>query len=374
MRDLLNFWANAARRPDDEGGSGDGEGETEAAANLATIRSKLGIGDNEDPEELLTEFTDEERAELLGGTDGDDDDGTGDADDGDGDDDKGADGKGGEKDGQPADDDQPPPKGFVKLGALQEARAENREIRQRLDKVQSDFQTFQQRLVERLADIRGGKKPGEAADAGPPDANKDPVGAIEYWKKKTEELEARVTGKEKQQEEAVQQHQQEQEYTQYVLDTADEILTTVAKADPAIADAFAFAQKAVAEELQAKGFKGKALEAEFNKLLVQYAENAPNEPKAFAEYVRRNARYWGWDPKAAPKPGQKQPNGETKLTPAEKLAMLRKGVKQSKSLSGGGHSTGGELNVDDLAEMTGEELEKLAETNPELFEAAVKRA
>lgn len=374
---MRDFWMTTTRLPDGVGSGGGGEGDGETAT-LDSIRQSLGIADNEELD--LSEFTDEERTELLKGSGGDDDEGEGEGQEAGGANEgtDSGDGKQPDKKDQGADDSRPEPAGYVKLAALHEARQENRELRQRLDKITADQSAFQQKLVERLAEVRAGKKPGEQLDE-PPDENKDPVGAIAWLKKQNQDLIDRINGKEQKETEAVESQQKEQQYQQYVINTADEILTTVVKEDPTLQDAFTFAQQAVIQELQSKGYRGRELEAAYQRVLVGYAESAPNEPKAFAEYVRRNARYWGWDGKPLPKEGQKQPDGKKtngggeQLTPAQKLALLKKGTERSKSLQGGGHGTGGELNVDDLAEMSGEEIEKLAETNPELFEAAARR-
>lgn len=383
MKDLLDFWMATTRLPDGVGGGGGGEeggDEGSEPASFASIREKLGLREDENPEEYMSEFTDEERASLLKDGGGDDDQGEGEggqeADNGG----EGADrkpaGKSGEEDKGP-DDQGPEPKGYVKLQALHEARQENRELRQRLDQVVKDQNEFQQRLVDRLTEIRQGKKAGEQQEE-VPDENKDPIAAIAYLKKQNQELLDRINGKETEETQARQEGERLQQYTDYVVNTADTILQAAAKEDPTINDAFVFAQRAVVQELQAKGYTGKRLEEAYQKVLVGYAEQAPPDPKQFAEYVRRNARYWGWDGKPLPKQGQ-QKNGKTngeggeQLTPAQKLELLRRGTKSAKTLSGGGHGTGGELNVDDLAEMSGEELEELAAKNPELFEAAVKR-
>lgn len=357
-----------------EAGGGGDEG---SGASLGAIRDRLGISEEELNSLDTTEFTPEELALLgrkpagKGGAAGDDE-GAGEGDGGE--DDAGEAGGEAEDEAEGAAEG-PPPKGYVSVKALREARSELRAANQRL----SQLEQWRGSLADKLLAIRGGQQPGQQQpkkDQQPdemPDENKDPVGAIAWLKK---QLIARNEKEQQEEQERTQQEERTQQqavYEQRVIDTADEVLTHAVEADPEVQEAFEYASAAIMQELANKGFRGERLQAEFNKVLVKYSESAPADPKAMILYAKRNARYWGWDPgkkfgeqpKPAPKTNQKQP--------VSRLAQLKKAQETNRSLSGGGMPGGGELSLDDLAEMSGEELEKLAETNPELFEAAARR-
>lgn len=160
-----------------------------------------------------------------------------------------------------------------------------------------------------------------------PEWEEDPIARMQSVERRIEEFMSGVKGQTEEQKAAQQQREQEQ----WAIATADQTFAKAAPQNPDLNDAMNFAIQAVQKELQAKGYYGPAFQQEYQRQLVNYAANAPQEPAEFAEYVRRNARYWGWTgPQAQPSP------------PAQQAQQVDTGEAQrrAKTLSNGGGSPG----------------------------------
>lgn len=270
-----------------------------------------------------------------------------------------------------------PPKGFVSVTALREARAKIKELEASAaaaaaKPVESqeliELRNFRTNITSRLLDLRQQqqqppKKEEEENKA--PDPMKDPVGAAAYALKKLEQIEAEKAANEKAAKDAQDKQEQDAQRFQTVISEADKVLNVAIKDDPSIAEAFTFASAAARQELIEQGFRGDALEAKMQQMLYAYSYNAPMDPKRMKIYVQRNARYWGWEP--GKKFGE-QAKPPQKVDPSDQLKKLGDTVKRNKTLSGGKGGGEAELSLDDLASMSGVELEALAAANPALFD------
>lgn len=367
------------------GSGGSVERGQDDGANLGNIRERLGISEEEigtlDPSEFTAEELEQLRGSPAGGDGGaGDDEGAG---EGDGEDD--ADGSADDTARQEIEGG-PPPKGYVSVAALRQTRSELAELKNELAEHRRFRDTLATRLLEqRTQQERQQQQTEQQKQLGEiPDEQKDPVGTIAWLKAQL----LRKNEEETQQRQQVQQRTQEQqqfaERAQATIDQADQVLVQSFQTDPEVQEAFEFGAAAVRAELEANGLRGEKLDAAFNDALFKYSIAAPKDPAKMAMYVRRNARYWGWDPgKKFGEQNQQQPNSNQggqgqrpapkKIVPQSRLQQLKAAQQRNGSLSGGGMPGGGELSLADLAEMSGAELEKLAEENPQLFEAASRR-
>ncbi|MBW3099226.1 hypothetical protein [Pseudohoeflea coraliihabitans] len=255
--------------------------------------------------------------------------------------------------GEPSNPAEKAPSGYVPTRALQEAREEAKRIKEQL----AQYQTWTQEIAGKLAEQKTQPQHQQQEEDQPPaDWETDPIARMQWENQRlTEQLQAMQQGLTTQQQQQM-QAQQEQYQAQMVIAQADQLFNAAQGENPDIQEAFQHAVNAVHGELQKRGLFGPQLKAEMDRHLLHYASQAPKEPAEFAEYVRRNARYWGWD-------GAKKPAGDTDA--GQKIDRMAKAVKSNKTLSGGAGS--GEMSLEDLAKMSGAELEKLAEENPELF-------
>lgn len=328
--------------------------------NVDTTSTPAEVTDELDLEGVDNEdFTEDELAEIEKLKAGDDDPGDGGDNDDDGE-------PGGDNDDEPGDDTKPPA-GFVSINALHEARSLIKELKEEI----APLKQFKDTLTQRLLENRG-KKPEEQQEE-IPDENKDPVGAIAWLKNHTKKLEEQLAARDnrtKEEREKADRDRQEAEIsakrTEFVLETANSLLEKAVAKSPDVQEAFEAGIQGLKATLERKGFKGQELEKALNQSVYQYAFNAPNNPDEFAEYVRANARYFGWNLTQPKKDDLK--NEETA---AQKISRLKKAKAASRTLGDGGG--GNEIGLADLANMSAEELEELAVEHPELFEAAANR-
>lgn len=182
------------------------------------------------------------------------------------------------------------------------------------------------RRFDELMKAQKGPEKKEPEAPAIPDWEEDPIARMQSVEQRIEEFMSGVKGQTEEQKAAQQQREQEQ----WVIATADQTFAKAAPDNPDIQEAMDFAIQAVQQELQAKGFYGPAFQQEYQRQIVHYAANAPQDPRDFAEYVRRNARYWGWGG------SQKQEQEQA----AQPQVDTNEAQRRAKSLSNGGGSPG----------------------------------
>lgn len=167
----------------------------------------------------------------------------------------------------------------------------------------------------------------EKAEPEIPGWEDDPFARMQSIERRLEEFMSGVKGQTEEQKAAQQQREQEQ----WAIATADQTFAKAAPQHPDIQEAMNFAIQAVQKELQTLGYYGPAFQQEYQRQIVNYAANAPQDPDQFAEYVRRNARYWGWS-------GQRQ-QGQAQSA-ATQQQDVSEAARKAKTLSNGGGSPG----------------------------------
>lgn len=234
------------------------------------------------------------------------------------------------------------PDGYVPIGALQEARAELKE-----------FKAWQRQIAEKLAERREQPKE-EKPEEQVPGWDDDPFARMQHVEKRLDEFQ----NASKQQTEEQQKAQAEFEQAMQIVQQADTKLVEEFNNDPQLETAFNHAREKIIGSLQAQGYYGPKLNQAVQQQTINLSKAALGWPGGVADYVRRVAAFHGWSPQAAnpdPNPGEA----------AEKVARIADAVDKNKTLKGGGSK--GELTLEDLAQMDGEELEKLIGKDDELF-------
>jgi hypothetical protein len=276
-------------------------------------------------------------------------------------------GEGGEKAPQEAQDgaekSERPDSRTVPIQALHEARSELKTLREEVGK----FKEWQNAIAQRLIEQRAQQERAEQEELNRiPDVNQDPLAKIEWTAQQIQEMQRRDQEREAQQ----RQYYEQQQAIRQTVAHADEVVNEAIRQDPVVADAMLFATQALREEvLRLKGRNGwttEQAEAAYRDAVYNYAASAPSTPEEMREHVFRNARYWGWTPQQ--QATQQSDAGKGPTDAIQKLEKLQGAVNASKTLSGGGAANGGEMTLADLEGMSGEELERFASANPDLFD------
>lgn len=250
----------------------------------------------------------------------------------------------------------------VPIQALHEARSELKTLREEIGK----FKEWQNAIAQRLIEQRSQQERAEQeAQNQIPDENQDPIAALNWTKHQLMEMQRREEERAQHQQQAYQQ----QQHIRQTVERADTVVNEAIRQDPVVADAMLFATQALREEVlrlkSRNAWTHEQAEAAYREAVYNYAVSAPSTPEEMREHVFRNARYWGWTPQqqAAQSDAAKGPTDAI-----QKLERLQSAVNASKTLSGGGAANGGEMTLADLEGMTGEELERFASANPDLFD------
>lgn len=250
--------------------------------------------------------------------------------------------------------------GFVPHAALHQTRLELKAAQEQLKK----FQDLQAQITQTLLAERQKKvEPEEQKEAGPPDENENPFEALRWATQKLRELEA----KEAQQK---QMTEQEQQIYNFRMDVAREFDES-AKSEPEVSDAFQYLQAALKYEYDnVFAQTGIPYEKYQQDVITEHSMFARRNNIPIAKYVRSLATARGWSPELrAQLTKQNGKTGEKSLE--AEIAKIEKVAKaQDTNVSLGKASGAGEpeVTLESLARMTGDQLEKLVEKNPKLFE------
>jgi hypothetical protein len=245
---------------------------------------------------------------------------------------------------------------MVDVRAVQEARAEARAAREEIARIRSEEAAERGRLQERIDAINAAiAKQNEPPPPKTPGMEEDPIAHIEHrFMTQQQKLDAL----EKQSVEREQAAKQEYERN-LVVDRAGAYLNEAIATKAEVQDAFNFAvdglRSEIAEYLKPYNLPPERFAAEaekqFRSSLYQMAQRMPANPVQAAEYVMRNARYYGYGYQA---PQQTQ---QTRPTPQQ----LQEKQDRHMSLS---NISGGEapqaLSLESIAKMSDADFHALA--------------
>lgn len=228
---------------------------------------------------------------------------------------------------------------FVPLQALQEERAEKKQLREEL----RQFREWQAQLTQRLQQI-----PTRQADSPVPDPKTQPLDYINHVLGNMQASTAELQHWRLQQEQAAQEQAAVQQHASWATEQEREF----AKQQPEYHEAYRFATQARDKELQSLGYSAAERTAILRMNTAEVINNAIQQGHNPAELVWEYARARGYMPK-----GGRGSNSEGQAKIAAGLQAA--GAK----LNQGGATGEGEMNARDLAGIT----------DPEEFEKAWKR-
>ena len=255
----------------------------------------------------------------------------------------------------------------VDLRALQEARAEKRQLEEKLARYKAEEAERAARLDERLKLISEAlAKQNAPQKPEAPDPDTDPFG---YMQHELQTANERIKAFEEEQRRATERQKADQE-RQLIIDRADMTLAKARGSNPDMDEALSFATEAVKQEIHRRlsmaGVQGQAYVQQFNDMfnatLTQYAAQCPDDPNEAAEHIRRHARYWGWagpqvsaaaQPQPAPAPQVQQPSVQQRAEQQQRHMSLS-GVTGSEPPK--------RLTAKDIADMPDKEWRDLMRT------------
>lgn len=239
-------------------------------------------------------------------------------------------------------DDQPK---MVDVRALQEARAAERDMREQIAKEREERARLEERTNAILKQMQDSQKRSEV-----PDEATDPLG---YYQHKLAEMEKRLSSVDEAETRRIEAARQ-QSHVQDTLARADMVYNQALEKDAAIKEALDFSINKTREALQKQGYFGQQLQSALTENMYHYASRAPQDPADMAEYVKANARYWGWTAPAAAAPATTVQPSVAELAERQERHMSLGGV------SGGEAPT--QLDAKALAKMSDAEFNKMMST------------
>lgn len=225
---------------------------------------------------------------------------------------------------------------YVPLGAIQEARNENKALKKELEDFKQKWTGGEQKLNTLLQRLQGDKPE-------PPAFEKDPLANL---KAKNDALEADL----KTIKEAEERRGKESESNNQLAEFQRNVVAaerTFAKANPDYAEAVAKVQDIWRAELETAGVPENFIEHTLARRGAQFTHAALQKEQNPAEAVYKLAQRYGYK-KAESK--KDEPNKDK-----EKLATIAKGQEAEKSLTGGKGAS--EMSLEALATMSDEEMD-----------------
>lgn len=226
----------------------------------------------------------------------------------------------------------PKPEKTVPLAALHQARMENKELRQRTERMEQTFN----KLLERV-------QQGQQQQL--PDPAQDPVGFIQLRDQQyQQELEA-LRGQMQQTQEQRQQQEQDLQFFSQV----QSVESQYAAANPDYPDAARFLQQHIVEGFINQGYsQQEAIDRMYKQVrgMIQIATHMGMNPAQVGHTLAKSVGY-----------AAKAPVDQNKVN-AEKIAQINKGQVAAKSLSTQGGAGKAAITLEALAEMDPEEMEK----------------
>jgi len=232
---------------------------------------------------------------------------------------------------------------FVPLQALQEERAEKKQLRDEL----RQYREWQAQLAQRLQQLPVAQQPAAQV----PDPQTRPLDYINHVLGNMQATTAELQQWRQQQEQAAQQRAAVQQASDWAAAQEREFI----KGQPEYPEAYRYAADARDKELQALGYSDPAARANIVRMnTAEIINNAIQQGKNPAELVWEYARARGFTPKAA----------RAAAGNAEAQAKIAAGLQAGGAKLNQGGATGeGDLSAKDLAGIT----------DPEEFEKAWKR-
>ncbi len=239
------------------------------------------------------------------------------------------------------------PKGYVPLKALQEARTKLKGKETEI----GELHKWQADLASKLADHR--TAPEAEPEQQPIDPNEDPMGFIADLGKQVQDMRAdSQKGAEEQQQMQARHHQEEQVIGGFI-GYREELVS----GDPDTAKALDFAIEKQGAAFRANGLNGQALNNAMRHEIIRQANIVGSLPEDMRkQHILGTARYFGFEAGSEP----------AKESAKDKIDKLEAIQSATKTLSGGG-AAGAEMTLEDVENMTGAELDKIALKDPEFF-------
>lgn len=229
---------------------------------------------------------------------------------------------------------------MVDVRAVQEARAAEREMREK-------YRQLEERTNGILQYLNQQQQPPEDPWASV-NVDRDPIGAVNFVVQRQREAELQ----QQRQQAEWQQQQAAARQTQEIIQAVDDRLTAAANADPETKAAFDYAVKAYEGEIALLGYTGAAAQAAKEQMLTRFALHIAERGLDPAEFTKNLARTRGFQYNPQPAPNT-QAN----------LAALQQRQTRHMSLSSvsGGEAPKG-ITAADLANMSERDYKKFIST------------
>lgn len=229
---------------------------------------------------------------------------------------------------------------YVPLGAIQEARNENKTLKKELEELKTKWTGGEQKLNALLQKIQGDKQELPAYDKNP----------LEHLKAKNDALEADLrTIKE-----AEEKRGKESEVNTQMAEFQRNVVSaekTFAKENPDYAEAVAKVQEVWRHEYELAGVPEQLIDSMLARKGAQFSYASIQKEQNPAEAVYKLAQRYGYT-KAEKKEESKD---------KDKLKTIAKGQEAEKSLTTG--KSGGDMSLEALATMSEEELDEYVAKN-----------
>lgn len=226
---------------------------------------------------------------------------------------------------------------YIPLGAVQEARNENKTLRKELEELKTKWTGGEERLNKLLQAVQG--KTDE-----PPAFDKDPLGNLSA---KNKALEEKIAALEANQTKSTQESEQSRKVREFSTNVRSAERAFVEK-NPDYGDAVAVVQGIWRAELESAGVPEQLIESTLSRKGAAFSYAAMQKEQNPAEAVYKLAQRLGY--KKAEKSEEKEGRKEK-----ETLKTIAKGQEAEKSLPSGKGSA--EFSLDQLASMSDEDME-----------------
>lgn len=246
------------------------------------------------------------------------------------------------------------PDKFVPYQALKAERERAKELEKRADEAMK----WQRAIAEKLAEARANPQQQEQPKEHVPNRDEDPIGYIEYMDK-------RLAAIEQERQQIEQQNTVERQWQEFEQDVNREITQAMAE-EPTYGEAMEFVNRALAFEWQ-KLYQhtGLPLEQYARDIKRQHAAYARQNRIPIAQYVRNVAEARGYVPGIL---SQKAEAAQPDNAAAAKIDAIADAQSKNRTLGKNSSGIKSDFTLEDLASMSGAELERFAAKNPELFD------
>lgn len=225
---------------------------------------------------------------------------------------------------------------YIPLGAVHEARNENKELRKKYEELEGKWKGGEEKLNRLLQAVQG--KQDE-----PPAYDKDPLGHLSAKNKALEEKIAALEAGQNKQTEESQQQRQLREFSSAVTSAE----RAFAAQTPDYADAVGVVQNMWRAELEAAGVPEQLIDSTLARRGAAFTHAAMQKEQNPAEAVYKLAQKLGY------KKAEKEKGGEQQK---ETLKTIAKGQEAEKSLPSGKGSA--DFSLEALASMSDEDMDE----------------